>query len=595
MTRPGEALERVTVIEHSAFVKFYQDELEQEGLEIGVDDLDENPKPQTVTIFVDHRKDVKSLEISIPTVTDSVQTISTIEGVDFETIKSAFESKFKPLPVKEPRSASIHFEERTLYTDEIVSQIELDRGLLQMGATAISVYAREIEKVCRLQNSHSVLAPLIETFVQEVLFERPVNLYSGEVDHRMGDVDVAEHIRATFVPLIRSKTVQTQKRKKLQVGGQVSHWKNFQATATDRRPCIASGKTMFNLVPCGSPFEAEFSDFLEESGDVAAFIKNAGPQKLIVDYLSNAGRPAMYWPDFIVRLTNGSYLLVETKGQSDDTVALKAKAAVEWCKTASGSGVTWSYVFVSQHLFESNNEFSMEALARACVPRLKSLLDSLKEQQPELAFDQTPAEVRHERAEKFLGDLDISSLRPRTRTAVEEAISILDYSKRMGHSRLSPAFQCLLEPWESLCGAILQSELTSYLPISKDEQNYYFKPYVDNLSKPLASELMKHTINLKKNLIFGAHNNRIGNLLFCLSFGTSDRFLGLQVGGVWEDVPEAFSDSQYSSMLPVLTEMNDFRNQYIAHGEQVLTDLALAESAMRTWITGLKLLQGVLD
>ena len=594
MTRPGETLERVTVVEHSAFIKFYQDELEQEGLEIGIEDIDEKPKPQTVTIFVDQRKKVDDLEISIPTISDSIQTIATIEGLDFESVKEAFESRFKKLPIKEPKSGTIHFEERTLFTDEIVRQFELDRGLLQMGATAISVYAREIERVCRLQNSHSVLAPLIEEFVQEVLFERSVNLYSGEVDHRMGDVDVVEHIRATFVPLSRSKTVQTQKRKKLQVGGLVSQWKNFQATATDRRPCIASDKTMFNLVACGSPFEAEFSDFLEESSDVAAFIKNAGPQKLIIDYLSNAGRPAMYWPDFIVRLSNGGYLLVETKGQSDESVAVKAKAAVEWCKTASGSGVNWSYVFVSQHLFESNNEFSMESLARACLPRLKSLLDSLKEQQPELAFDQTPAEVRHERAEKFLGDLDVSTLGPRIRTAVEEAISILDYSRRMGHSRLSPAFQCLLEPWESLCGAVIQSELSSYLPISKDEQNYYFKPYVDNLPKPLASELMKHTINLKKNLIFGAHNNRIGNLLFCLSFGTSDRFAGVQVGGVWEDVPEAFSDPQYQALIPIINEMNDFRNHYIVHGEQVLTDLPLAESSMKVWIQGLTALQRAL-
>jgi type III restriction enzyme len=234
MTRPGDALERVTVVEHSAFIKFYQDELEQEGLEIGIEDISEERKPQTVTIFVDHKKKVDELEIIIPTVSDSIQTTSTIEGLTFEAVRDSFDRRFSKLPIREVRSGTIKFEERTLFTDEVVKQFELDRGLLQMGSTAISVYAREIEKVCRLQNSFAVLAPLIEQFVQDVLFERPVNLYSGEVDHRMGDTDVAEHIRATFTPLIRSATVLEQKRKRLQTGGQVSQWKNFQATATDR-------------------------------------------------------------------------------------------------------------------------------------------------------------------------------------------------------------------------------------------------------------------------------------------------------------------------------------------------------------------------
>jgi hypothetical protein len=99
MTRPGEALERVTVVEHSAFIKFYQEELEQEGLDIGIDDLTETSKPQTVTIFVDHRKKVEDLEIVIPTVSDSIQTISTIEGLHFDAVSDSFNRRFKKLPI----------------------------------------------------------------------------------------------------------------------------------------------------------------------------------------------------------------------------------------------------------------------------------------------------------------------------------------------------------------------------------------------------------------------------------------------------------------------------------------------------------------
>lgn len=594
MTRPGETLERVTVVEHSAFIKFYEEELEQEGLDITVEDLTQAGKPQTVTIFVDHRKPVDDLEIVIPSVSDSIETISTLDALTFDEVRDYFSKRFKPLPIREARSGTIHFEERTLFTDEIVRQYELDRGLLQMGATAISVYVREIEKVCRIQSAHATLAPLIHQFAEEVLFERPVNLYSGEIDHRMGDVDVAEHIRATFAPLIRSRTVLEQKRKRISTGGKVSLWKNFQATRSDRKPCVEAKRTIFNLVPCGSSFEAEFTDFLDECEDVGAFIKNAGPQKLLVDYLSPVGRPALYWPDFIVRMKNGDYLLVETKGQQDAAVALKAKSAVEWCKTASGSGVSWTYVYVTMPLFESNSEFSMESLARACLPKLKSLLDSLKTQQLELPLEATPAEVKQERAEEFLRGIDTSDLSPKIATAVEEAITILAYSKRMGHSRFGAAFQALLEPWESLCGAVLKQEMGPYVPQDREEQRYYFDPYLAELPKPLESEVKKHTINLKKNLVFGAHNNRIGNLIFCLSFGSAPRFANYQISGVWNDVVEAFSGSKHQALIPVLNEMNEFRNRYVVHGEEPLTDLALAEHAMRVWVQGLVACQTVL-
>lgn len=356
---------------------------------------------------------------------------------------------------------------------------------------------------------------------------------------------------------------------------------------------IAHG-TMFNLVPCANSFEAEFADFLDECDDVAAFIKNTGPQKLMIDYLSPAGRPAIYWPDFVVRLTNGNYLLVETKGQSDDSVALKAKAAAEWCKTASGSGANWSYVFVSQVLFEANSEFSMEALARACLPKLRSLLDSLKNQQIELPFEQTAAEVKQERAEELLGSIDLSSLVPRLRSLVEEAVSHLAYDKRMGHSQFGAAFQVLLAPWEDLSGAVLTRELKPCIPMGTDEQRYYFEPYLSGVPQQIEGELKKQARNLRKNILFAAHNNRIGNLLFCLSLGTSARFSGLNAGGVWDDVVQVFGNPGHQALVPVLNEMNDFRNKYVVHGETPLTDVALAEQAMRTWVRGLLALQGSL-
>lgn len=587
MTRPGETLERVTVVEHSAFTRFYQEELEQEGLDIEVEDLG-GSKPQTVTIFVDFKeKLVETLEIEVPHVSDAIETTTSIDALTFDELKELFARRFTPLPISAKRSGTIHFEERTLFTDEIVRKFELDRGLLQLGSTAISVYIRELEKVCKLQSATAVLAPLLQRFIEEVLFDRNVSIYSGEIDHRMGDIDVTEHIRATFTPLIRSKTTRTEQRKRINSGRRLSTWRNFQATRSERKPCIEANKTMFNLVPCDGGFEAEFVDFLDVCDDVAAFAKNAGPQKLMLDYLAPNGRPAIYWPDFIVRLTNKHYILVELKGVEDSTAPLKAKAALEWCKAASTSGTKWNYLYLTMPIFEQNSEFSVEALVRGAGPKLKSLIESITTSQLPLPFDQTPEDVRKEKADKFLAGIDLKCMPEAVHYFVDQAVNQLDYDRRMGNKRFNLAFSILLEPFEALCGQLLQRQLGPHIPPSYDDRRYYYQPYLDNVPDRIRNELDKHQRNLQRNLTHNAHSNRIGNLMFCLSFAVDPAFASLQVGGVWDDVKSTFGQTNLQLAAPILYDMNNFRNRRVVHVEDPITDLETAETNLVIWVKGL--------
>ncbi|MEA3400520.1 MAG: DEAD/DEAH box helicase family protein, partial [Armatimonadota bacterium] len=186
--------EYVTVVEHPAFQELYKRELLQEGMDIGIMDV-EKPVKQTVTIFVDHEnKDVDTLELTIPTVTDAVETRAVLEGLTFEEIEAYFRERFAPLPIGKPSPKKIEYRERHLFTDEVVRTMELDLGLLSKGWSAAAYYAQQLGRACRLANPHATLAPLIRRFFSEVLFERPVELFSGEVDHRLADSDVVEHV-----------------------------------------------------------------------------------------------------------------------------------------------------------------------------------------------------------------------------------------------------------------------------------------------------------------------------------------------------------------------------------------------------------------
>lgn len=586
MERPGPnaPLERVTVVEHPSMLDLYDQELAQEGVELGSFDLN-GPKPQTVSIFVDPKKDIAELDILIPQVSDSIETTVILNNIEFSEIEVQFRKISNgKLPVGEAKLGAIKFEERTLFTDEVVKSYEIDRGLLAHGYTAVSVFVKVLEKACRLQGCHATLAPLIQRFLEETLFERNVNLYSGEIDHRFADLDVREHIEATFAPLIKHQTHRKTSRKRQTTGHPISHWRAFQATDSPQRPCEPARKTLFNLVPCSNNFEASFAKFCEDCLDVVSFVKNAGPQKLAIDYLSASGRPSLYWPDFIVVTTAGVRYLVETKGQEDATVGIKAKAAIEWCKAASHDQEKWEYVFVPQYLFDQNSEPLFEVLARACEPKKKALLESLRTPQLSLPLDATSEEFREQKAAEFLVTLDISSLPDSVQELIRQSILQLDYDKRMRSPRYGACFQTLLEALENLCGLLLVSICTQFVPRNPVEYQNFFDPYLPGNLQSVAGLLRDQARKLRRNTVDRGRANLLGNFLFMLRFPRETRFDDVIGLPLWDAVRDAFDDPNLDHLYRLLTDCNQFRNTYIAHGDTPLTDPRLAESHLRDWI-----------
>ena len=245
--------------------------------------------------------------------------------------------------------------------------MKVNLSLLESGVGAISFFERELEYVCKVKNTHQVLGPLLQTFFEKLLFESEGSLFDPRAA-RFSDSDVREHVRAVFVPLIRRKTTQQQVRAAQAPPVTVTSWRPFQVTVSERRPVHQSPRTVFNLVPCNRALESAFTEHCSRANDVAAFAKNAGPQCLRIDYLSDGMRLAFYTPDFLVRTTDGRHYLAETKGRVDRDVPAKARAAVEWCKSASTKQVTWHYLYVVEEIFQRYHGDSMADLARTCEP-----------------------------------------------------------------------------------------------------------------------------------------------------------------------------------------------------------------------------------
>lgn len=576
-----ELPEKVVVIDHPKFRKLYAKELAQEGVD-PVPETDPKAK-HTVSIYVDwDHKPVEELEIAWPQVTEAFISRPELEELTFEEIRDYFRKNYEPLPVKEESPRELVYQERHILTEEIVAQLKIHLGLLEKAYSAADYFAQMLGRLCHLPSPTSKLKPLIERFLAEVLFERPVDLYSGEVDHRMKDSDVLAHVRATFEPLLRRKLICLQERQRLPQQHRLSEWRPYQATATKDRPAVGASRTMFNLVPCDNEFEQEFVEHCDYAPDVAAFAKNAGPQKLMIDYLRPNGQSALYAPDFFVRLADGRYLLVELKGRVDEEVPVKARAAVEWCKAASSAEASWHYLYVPYETFQELCFSPMEELYGACQPALQQLLAEAEIQQHALMAQEA---TRHAQTEAFYQELlqeaGLSQLPAEIEQPAREAAQLLEYAIAQNMSNLASPFNHLLYLFDHYAMQIVERVLGPRIPSDEAQHQSYFNPPLNSLHYSLRMQMERNQRYLRQNLVHGRSLQRMGTLLFCIYYAHIER---ADIDGVWRDVAEVFAAPEFAAVYEDLSAVNRLRNKSVAHVEEPLSDPAEAREAMSLWL-----------
>lgn len=584
MTPPGQAAEVVTVVEHKAFSELYRDELSQEGLPIEVVDIDQVPRT-TVTIYPDAvNKDLQVLDVLIPRLSEGYRVDPDLADLTFDEVRRAFTASFQPLPLGAPTETEVKYEGRHLITDEVVEQMSIKLPLLADGVGAVSFFREELERAIRIRGQHAKLAPLIQQFLEEVLFEARVTLYDPRLVSRLADPDVREHMRATFVPLLLAKVTKKEQRLKESEPTSVCSWKPFQVTHSEKRPTQTARKTPFNLVPCANHLEVAMTGFADLAYDVAAFAKNAGPQALRIDYLNSAGRRSIYTPDFLVRLTDGSYFLVETKGRSDLDVATKAAAAIEWCKAASRQKTKWSYLFVPQDVFEQVSGNSMEALARACAPSLaETLRQAAAPGQATLPFGGlSDAERATEQLQEFIDRAVFDALPSRYRKAIEHAVALFGFHRNKDAVSFAPVFQPLLGPIDHAAEALLRARLEGFVPADSVSQADFFEPDLSAVKKNKHPFLKDQANRLKRLLVHHAPLMPTGLLSFCLGYATND---DEALPGVFTVVRAQFAAFSGSPLKGQLDTCYEFRNRYIAHQkeEKELKDVDETRDALRTW------------
>jgi type III restriction enzyme len=583
MTPPGQASELVTAIEHPAFASLYAQELAQEGLPIEIVDLDRVPAT-TISIFPDEaHKNVNQLDIQIPTLTAGYRIVPKLEGLTLPDVKKAFKP-YKALPLSKQGNSEIQYEGRHLFTGEVIQKLQLNLPLLESGIGAVSYYVKQLETICKLRGLHAILAPLIQTFLESILFEQKTNLFDPALIARLADSDVGEHLRAVFVPLIRSRTTATETRLAGSAPKSLNNWKPYQVTLSERRPALEAHKTLFNLVTCNRELEVAVAKFCDRAPDVAAFAKNAGSQCLRVDYLANGDRLAFYTPDFFIRTIDNHYYLVETKGREDRDVPLKAKAAIAWCEAASTETLQWQYLYIPQGVFERMAGDTVTELARACAPALHHLLQSEEFQDLPLFVNFGQADDDATAIDSLIDPAILNALPSRYRRAADQAVMLYRFFENKEGMNYAPVFTALLGSIDEVAKGFIVRRLQPEMPVAVDEQKAWFTPYMGSVDHKTEDYYRKLAQNLKRTLVFNNGLSLIGLLRSCLDYALNDT---TKIGGVFEALHTQLRFQGGRKFLETVTRINDFRNTYIAHQEKELTDRTLAEQELKIWIEAL--------
>lgn len=601
MTTPGRsgAHEIVTVVEHPAFAHLYDQELAQEGLSLDIVDVEEIPR-NTVSIFPSPDKDVAGLDIEVPVLNPGFGAAPTLPSIDFKEVAGAFrKAGLAPLPLGSASVRTLEYEGKTLITGELVERFTVDLPMTRTAMGAISYYRLQIEAICRIRNTHKTLAPLLERFIRELLFGSSYDLFDERIRSRLGDPDVAEYIRAVFVPLVRSKILIERRRSEVGPSMALSRWRPYQVTQNERHPTLEATSTLFNLVPCDRALEEAFARFADSAADVAAFAKNAGPEALRIDYLGASGVVAFYAPDFFVRASDGSMYIVETKGRVDVDVPRKAKAAVSWCAAASATGggnggseagARWDYVYVPQDVFQGIGGASFAELVRTCAPSLASLLKEPNVRDLPLfaTVDAFGGDESRPDIESFAAEAELAYLPARYRSAVEQSATLFKFLEKKSGMSFAPAFITLLGVADDAATRVIKARLGSRVPFSSDEQRAWFGAKIPS-DHPRAKGYADMAANLKRTLVYDNGLSPIGLLRSCLELAAHE---SAALGGVFAAVRDEFSTLTSSgTLLAAVTRVNDVRNHYVAHQDREMTERAMAEAELKHWIATLLLLR----
>jgi type III restriction enzyme len=345
--------EYVSVVGTNAFMDFVES-IQAEGVVLERKPMGEGTQPKTpLVVEIDkenEKKDIDALDIEIPLLTPRVyREYKNLAALDVGALGNK-RVAYRQFTEEEQRE--IVFKDSI--TGAVNHSITLDTGGVADYSSVIGYFAQTVMKDLRLVSGYDVLYGKVKTFVQEQLFDRPVDLESPNTLRNLSELAATKTLIETFKKAINALTVQDKGDAEIRDTIKLRQTRPF--VAKDQGYLIPK-KSVFNRIIGDSPLELRFARFLEDCDDVVSYAKNYLAVHFKLDYVNADGDISNYYPDFLIKLSDKRIVIAETKGQEDLDVPLKMRRLCQWCEDINRvqSNVTYDFVYVDEESFEKYN------------------------------------------------------------------------------------------------------------------------------------------------------------------------------------------------------------------------------------------------
>jgi type III restriction enzyme len=344
--------EKVGVLGTPAFMAFV-DEIRNEGVELERRAMGPGTPPAGPMVvevdYGDPDKDLEALDIELPRLKPRIQrTMKDFEALDVASF---------PRPRLSLRNYSDAEQRELTFVEPIVTG-EVSHTLTLSGADlpdwrhVVSWFAQSIIRDLRMVGGFDVLFGRIKAFIEDGLFDHAVSLDDPNVLRNLSDPGVTRILKDAVKGEINRLTVQDTGTTAVQDRVKIS---TTRPQVVRRRDTVEARNSLFNKVAGDNDFELAFARFLAAAPDVQSFFKNTEATGFRLEYQSAGGGLIRdYYPDFVVRSTEGVIWVVETKGREDVQDARKWERLQLWCRDATEQDAPRRYgaLFVRQEDWE---------------------------------------------------------------------------------------------------------------------------------------------------------------------------------------------------------------------------------------------------
>src|SRR3970282_1645663 len=255
--------------------------------------MGEGTQPKTpLVVEIDKendKKDIDALDIEIPVLTPRVyREYKNLAALD---VGALVNQRVAYRQFSEEEQREIVFKDSI--TGEVNHSIILDTGGVADYSSVIGYFAQTVMKDLRLVSGYDVLYGKVKAFVQEQLFDRPVELETPNTLRNLSELAATKPLIETFKKAINALTVQDKGDAKIRDTIRLRHTRPF---VTKDQGYLLPKKSVFNRISGDSHFELLFARFLEDCDDVVSYAKKYLAVRFKLDYVNAHGDISNYYP-----------------------------------------------------------------------------------------------------------------------------------------------------------------------------------------------------------------------------------------------------------------------------------------------------------